>query len=147
MQPQTICPLLTTPFILMANQATADYLQAPLDEIVSTRWQGGEYVDLPSYQAVLDEYRLSGVVKNKMIKLQTRTGEPRIALINLLPVEWEGEDCLIAGLADITARSWVEASLRQSAERWASLYRVSEEISATLEAEHIYKAVHSAVER
>ncbi len=54
---------------------------------------------------------------------------------------------IIINAHDITERKQTEQDLRRMVDRWAIVYRAGEEISASLDMEHVFAAVNRAVEQ
>lgn len=108
--------------IVAANQAALTYFDVERPEIRSIK--GLDFYANPAdRETILLELQTIGKIENKLLELQTRTGERRWNLVNVHPLEFDGHACLLIGLADITDRQHAEEQLRQMLREKTALLR------------------------
>ncbi len=101
--------------IIQANQALLDYMEGTREDLGKVR-APDFYRISTDRQTLIAEVKAKGCVRNKTVELQTIHGQIRYALVNILPIEFNGELCMLAGMADITERMQMEEALRQAKE-------------------------------
>lgn len=72
------------------------------------------YVDPADRSAFVAELRDTGRVEGFVAQLQTKKGRPFWALINAVHMRYRGDDCVMAGFADVTAHKLAELAVRRS---------------------------------
>ncbi|HEX6275275.1 MAG TPA: diguanylate cyclase [Polyangiaceae bacterium] len=80
------------------------------------------YVDPLERASVARELELAGKVENVVIRLKTATGWPFWALLSARRQLFEGEECVLVGLSDITAQKVAEAAVRRSEQSIRALF-------------------------
>ncbi|MBN1933705.1 MAG: PAS domain S-box protein [Anaerolineae bacterium] len=103
--------------IVRANQALIDYMEGSEADLTSTR-APDYYAFSTDRRTLLDEVKTKGRVVNKVVELKTAQGRTKFALVNVLPLDFSGEPCLLVGMADITEREQVEKELRSLTDRF-----------------------------
>ncbi len=89
--------------ILMANQAMADFLDMPLNELVGSRSMMLNVVPA-DHQTIMRELAKHGKVINGILRVKTRVDQQRVILLNVVAIEQQGQILRLAGAADITAQ-------------------------------------------
>ncbi|MBN1486051.1 MAG: response regulator [Anaerolineae bacterium] len=99
--------------IIMANQAVADYLELPLDEVIGSR-SLNFYADPTDRPVVIQELAEQGKITNRVFRVKTYSGREMMMLLNMIPIKFSGKDCLLSGLADITAQIEAETVAQEA---------------------------------
>ncbi len=103
--------------IIQANQALLDYMGGTREDLFTVH--APDFYRIPTdRQTLIAEVKAKGSVRNKTVELKTLQNQTRYALVNILPMEFGGEICLLAGLADITEREQAERELRNLSNRF-----------------------------
>ena len=101
--------------VLMANQAMADHLELPIEQLIGASTV--EFYYYPSdRQAILHELETHGKVVDRVLQVKTVTNVRRIMLLNVLPIYLNGELAFLTGAVDITERIRGEEDLQQAKE-------------------------------
>ncbi len=70
------------------------------------------YADLEQRNEVLDQLAMHGRLRNVELTIRTRSGEERMMLWSMEPIELNDEDAVLSTMIDITARKQAETKLR-----------------------------------
>jgi diguanylate cyclase (GGDEF)-like protein/PAS domain S-box-containing protein len=80
------------------------------------------YVDPLERKSVARELELANKVENAVVRLKTANGWPFWALLSAQRISFEGADCVLVGLSDITAQKVAEAAVRRSEQSIRALF-------------------------
>lgn len=80
------------------------------------------YVDPLERASVARELELAGKVENAVVRLKTANGWPFWALLSARRLTFEGTNCALVGLSDITAQKVAEAAVRRSEQSVRTLF-------------------------
>ena len=72
------------------------------------------YTDYAERQVLLDRLQQQGYVQDHEIQFRVKSGAVRTTVVNMVPIQFAGEDCLLSALLDITERRRMEDELRRS---------------------------------
>ncbi len=100
--------------ILMANQAAADNIGMPLDELIGDTTLNF-YADPVYRQIIMRNLEQYGRVTDFILPVKTYSGHSLVILLNVIAFERDGESLLLVGFADITTQ--VEAEETAQAAR------------------------------
>jgi PAS domain S-box-containing protein len=100
--------------LVVWNQAVLDFLQMPVDS-PRTINVIDHYVHPEKRAKILEDIAQKGASLGNELELVTVKNEKRAALVNIYPIRFQDEDCLLFGLADITElRRMQEQNLEQA---------------------------------
>jgi len=108
--------------ILYANKMIARLLGVDDEKSAIGRLVPDFYWERQDRQKVLESFRANGFVANHEIRARRMDGGMIWVSISIQPFEFEGRQTLLSELVDITERKQMEQALRQSEERFHSLY-------------------------
>ncbi len=97
--------------VLMANRAAANQLGIPLDQLIGCTLLD-DWASSTDRRAIMRELETLGQVTNRIISFETPAQQRRVMLLNMIPIERDGEVFHLAGSADITARVEAEETAR-----------------------------------
>lgn len=96
--------------ILKTNQAALDLFEIDAHNIQAFR--GSDfYVDNKEREVIIQKIRQLGKVQNELLELKKRSGIPIWCLVNVTPIEFQGEACLLTGMADVTKQKQIQEEL------------------------------------
>jgi PAS domain S-box len=112
--------------IIDVNAAYCRIFGYPRDYLVSrTATDLGLYVDPKAREQLIAILRRGGSVRDVQLRARTRSGRAKTVLISMIPVEIDGEACLISSIVDISHRLRTERELRESEKRFRLLVESS----------------------
>lgn len=79
------------------------------------------FVNVQDRERFIREMREKGEITNFEIQYRKKDGSLFTSLLSARPIQYAGEDCLVAVVADISNRKQIEDALRQSEERYRLL--------------------------
>jgi PAS domain S-box-containing protein len=127
---------------VFANQATAELLDYPVEELIGQSW--GQIVD-PDHRAELDLGTVESDEHHETV-FQTRQGQRLPVLVSSRRLCKEGHlTGYLRVFTDITKRKQAEESLRQRAEELRVLHGLSQQFSASLSPEQVTTAALQGV--
>jgi len=90
------------------------------------------YADKDEYESIVEELRQGATINNRLVNFSIPEHGDKWALSTYLPIEYEGEDAVLAWFYDITERKLHEHSLQISEEEYVKAFRaVPEGLSIT----------------
>ncbi len=98
--------------ILYANQAFADFIAIPLDELVGARVPD-YYEDARQRDALIERVRKEGRAEGVELRLRRHDGSIRVAASSVIPLEIDGTPALMGAAADITELKAREHELQE----------------------------------
>ena len=93
------------------------------------------WVDLQERAQMMRLMEEQGFVHDHEVRVQTRSGEIRVALLSLETVELKGAPCLLTTVHDITERRRAEDALRDSEQKFRTIIEQSTEGFMLIDAE------------
>jgi diguanylate cyclase (GGDEF)-like protein len=118
--------------ILLANHAALDFCEIPADELATT-YLTDFYANPGQRARLISALKACGMVNDMLIAFRTRGGKTRWAVVNAFPFDFNGEPCLLSGLADMTDRKRAEDALAQRARELTALHETSLIVSSQSE--------------
>lgn len=73
------------------------------------------YKNQQQRQAIIEELKKTGFIKNQVIEQKTANGNYRWVQLNYELIDYKGEECILAGVTDVTDLKEMEAELVQHA--------------------------------
>src|SRR5262249_40587708 len=99
-------------------------------------------------QRLLRELALRNRVRDLDVQLRRRDGDVRLAEMSAERIELGGKACLVTSARDVTEERRVQEALRNSEERFATIFRICpESISISSLEDGVYVDVNQAYER
>jgi diguanylate cyclase (GGDEF)-like protein/PAS domain S-box-containing protein len=96
---------------LKVNQAALDTFELTAEELPYCT--GLDFYAKPADRAkILHKLQERGMVKNELMEFKTRSGKLIWCLVNVTPIEFEGEYGLLSGMADITEQMRIQEDLQ-----------------------------------
>jgi PAS domain S-box-containing protein len=146
-QGEGICFVDDNENVTFANPAANEIFGLPTGDLAGRNLR--EFILPEEFAAVLQqtEVRRQGQTSTYENRIIRRDGQVRTLLVTARP-RFDDNGSFLGAFSifrDITDLKQAEALLRQAAERRMILYRASQEISASLDSEQLYAAIHRAV--
>ena len=107
--------------ILQASAHLGPLFGLTADDVVGRR-SVDFYHDKADREALLEIVRRDGYVRDRELRSRKADGTPFWVLVSLQSAVLDGEEVLISGFYDVSARMQAEEALRQSEERYRILY-------------------------
>lgn len=102
--------------ILRANKAMAEFHDVHMDKFKEMK-SGEWYVNSDSRNDVLSILKRDGYIHNYEVKLKRITsGEQRDTIASFIPINYNGENCIVGSVIDITDRKKAEEQLKEKLE-------------------------------
>jgi two-component system, sensor histidine kinase and response regulator len=102
--------------VFRTNRAMAEFHGLSVDEMMQTHsvdW----YANPNERTKLVEELKKKGFVRNCEIKFKRlKTGEARDSIVSFMPIIYEGQDCLIGSLMDITDMKVIQKELAEAKE-------------------------------
>lgn len=93
------------------NQAALDTFELTVEDVPN--YTGLDFYANPKDRVeILQKLQEGGKVQNELVEFKTKTGRHIWCLVNLTPIDFEGETSLLAGMADITEQKRIQEDLR-----------------------------------
>lgn len=67
------------------------------------------YKNQQQRQAIIEELKKTGFIKNQVIEQKTANGNYRWVQLNYELIDYKGEECILAGVTDVTDLKEMEA--------------------------------------
>lgn len=116
---------LTDGVLLDVNHAFEKYFGYSKQDVVGkTTLELGINPDLETREIIRAELQKQGVVHDQEVRILTRSGKPRIFLLNLDVVDIRNEKYILQTAHDITERKVLEESLQRRSAELAALHQV-----------------------
>jgi PAS domain S-box-containing protein len=105
--------------ILLANPACLAVLGWGEDEFIGRTMEEVHFWARPDERgAMMEKLRNEGRIRDLEQEVMTKSGETKVVLTSISPVELDGEQCLVGLIHDITARRRLEVELGESEARF-----------------------------
>jgi diguanylate cyclase (GGDEF)-like protein/PAS domain S-box-containing protein len=96
---------------LKVNHAAMDAFGLTVEDLQN--YTGLDFYANPEERAkMLQKLRDTGEVHNEPLELRTKFGKPIWYLVDITPIEFEGEKCMLVGMADITEQRRIQEELQ-----------------------------------
>lgn len=118
--------------IIRSNIAMAEFHGLSMEELNSTR--ASDWYDNPEdHKALVENLRRDGYVRDFEVTFQRyKTHERRNVLLSFIPLEYNGEDCLVGSVIDITDLKKIQDELKSAKETAESATLVKSQFLATM---------------
>ncbi|MCP4539293.1 MAG: PAS domain S-box protein, partial [Chloroflexi bacterium] len=110
--------------VLVMNRAMSEITGYTLAEFSGVNL-GDTYVNLEDRKRFIEIMQRDGVVENLEVQLRNKEGEPYWASLSSRPIKYDGEDAVLTTTLDITEHKRAEESLRESEERFRTIFETA----------------------
>jgi len=119
--------------ILYANESLCIALGIPRDEFIGQR-APDFYANPEDRKAILDTLSRDGRVADYELQVKRADGQSLWAIVTIVPLTFQGEQCLFSGFYDITERKEMEEKLQELYDQERNLrQRLEEEMNRRVE--------------
>ncbi len=130
--------------VLDANEAFAELVNRPREEILGQTTVTLGVIDPPRRASIIDKLREQGVVNDIELELRPRDREPRKGLLSLVRIELGGQPCTLGTYRDVTEAKRAEDQLRASRSALRSLATRQQDIRED-ERTRIAREIHDSL--